>query len=180
MTNNINEEMEAEETGEEIGPEPQGPPTRREGGSLWVILTVTFVVLCAILVWLYASQLDQMQTLQAEVDQANQEAASLRQVGGRVAGEIVELGHQAALEAELQESLGNVKRTEAEIHLSRKFLDLAAQLSPTAASSQKQAVVDKLKEVEDKLYPPAEKPEAEPATEVPAATPAEGEIPSPE
>ena len=194
MTDQINEEMEPEEIGQEISPELHKPAVRRGGSGLWVVLTVIFVVLCALLAALYSQQLGDIQALRAAADQATSEATSLRQTSSRVAGGLIELGHQAALQAELQEALGNRKRAEAEIDFSRKFLDLAAQLGAGTSGSQKQAVVDKLKEVEDKLYPSAPQPETEgeapaaeseqaetePLTEAPEPEPVEAETSSPE
>ena len=175
MTDEINEEMEPEEIGQDISPELHEPAPSRGGSGPWVALTVVFVVLCALLAALYNQQLGDIQALRAKADQATSEAASLQGASSQVAGDLIELGHQAALQAELQESLGNRKRAEAEIERSRKFLDLAAQLRSSAAASQKQAVVDKLQEVEDKLYPPAEEPEMEAE-----APPAESEQPEAE
>ena len=178
MTDEINEEMEPEEIGQDISPELHEPVRRGGGSGLWVALTVVFVVLCALLATLYNQQLSDIQALRAKANQATGEAASLRQAGGGVAGEIVERAREAALQAELQESLGNRKRAEAEIELSREYLDLAAQISPTGTGSQGQAVEDKLQEVEDKLYPPAEEPEMEaeaPPTEAPEPEAAEAE-----
>ncbi len=190
MTDDTNqEETEAEEIEEEISLEPEESAPRRAAGSLWVVLTVIFVVLCAILVWLHTEQQGQIQGLQAQVGQATSECARVEQASRNVAGDIIELGHQAVLAAELQQSLGNHKRAEAEITLSRKFLDLAARLSAGAATSQKQAVVDKIEAVEEKLYPSTEEPEtegeveqeeAEATTEEAEPEPAEAEIPAPE
>lgn len=186
--------METEDIEEEICLEPEEPAPRKGASQLWVLLTVIFVVLCAILAWLYTEQLSQLQALRADAEQARSEATRVRGAASRVAADIVELGHQAALAAQLQESLGNRKRAEADIARSRKFLDLAAQLSTGAASSQKQAVVDKIKEIEERLYPSVEEPTAEgeaaggeaeseeagATTEAPEPEPAKVEGPSPE
>ena len=161
MTDNISEQMGSEETEEGISTEPPGPAAQCEGIRIWVVLTIIFVVLSALLAWLYSGQIGQARRLKAEVDQAASQCAMLQQSSRRVASDIVELAHQAALEAELQADLGNDKQAEAKIVLSRKFLDLSAQLGTGAAGNQQRAVTDKIKEVQEELYPPAEAEEGE-------------------
>ncbi len=161
MTDNIDEQMESKEIEEEISTEPPGPAAQCGGIRIWVVLTIIFVVLSALLAWLYSGQIGQVQRLKVQAAQASSQCAMLQQSSRRVASDIVELAHQAALEAELQADLGNDKQAEAKIALSRKFLDLSAQLGTGVAGSQKGAVTDKLKEVEEELHPPAEAEEGE-------------------
>ena len=156
MTDNIDEQMESEEIEEEISTEPPGPAAQCQGIRIWVVLTIIFVVLSALLAWLYSGQIGQARRLRVQAAQASSQCAMLQQSSRRVANDIVELAHQAALEAELQADLGNDKQAEAKIALSRKFLELSAQLSTGAAGSQKRAATDKIKEVEEELHPPAE------------------------
>ncbi len=161
MTDNIDEQMGSKEIEEGISTEPPGPAARCEGIRIWVVLTIIFVVLSALLAWLYAGQVGQVQRLKVQAAQASSQCAMLQQSSRRVASDIVELAHQAALEAELQADLGNDKQAEAKIALSRKFLDLAGQLGPRGVGSQQQTVTDKIEEVQEELHPPAEAEEGE-------------------
>ncbi len=161
MTDNIDEQMESEEIEEGISPELEKPAPPRRGTRVWIVLTIIFVVLSALLAWLYSGQVGQVRRLKVQAAQASSQCAMLEQRSRRVASNIVELGREAALEAELQADLGNAKQAEAKIALSREFLDLAAQLGPRGVGSQQQTVTDKIKEVEEVLHPPAEAEEGE-------------------
>ena len=165
MIDDLDDELGLDEISEMISLTPEA--ARPIGASgVWLVVALIFGVLCVVLAWLHTQQTDELKALHVQVDQANAEAVRWQQANGQVATELVELGHQAALAAELQQSLGNVERAQAELALARKFLDLATQLDPTAATSRQQAALDRIREVERELSPATQRPGSE--AEVPA------------
>ncbi len=91
MTKDVDEQTEAEGIGDEMGPDVEGGAPRRKGGGFWVVLTVIFVVLSAVLVWLYTVQLDELAALQARANQATGQAVRLQQTNRQVSAELAEL-----------------------------------------------------------------------------------------
>ncbi len=91
MTKDVNEQTEAEEIGQEASPGVEGPGPRCQVSGFWVVTTVIFVVFCAVLAWLYAEQIDQVQVLERQANLATRQAASLGQANRRVSAELAEV-----------------------------------------------------------------------------------------
>ncbi len=91
MTKDVDEQTEAEGIGDEMGPDVEGCVLRRKGGGFWVVLTVIFVVLSAVLAWLYTVQLDQLDRLRADADRATSQAVRLQQKNRQVSADLAEL-----------------------------------------------------------------------------------------
>ena len=91
MTKDVNEQVEAEEIGEGIDLEAQGAAPRRKRGGFWAVMTLIFVLATAVLAWLYTVQLDELQALRAEADQASGQVVRLQQANRRISGELAGL-----------------------------------------------------------------------------------------
>ena len=91
MTEDVNEQVEAEEMGEEIDLETGGAARRRKRCGFWAVTTLVFVVATAVLAWLYTVQIDELRALRAQADQANSQVVRLQQANRQVKGELNEL-----------------------------------------------------------------------------------------
>ena len=151
MTKDVDEQTEVEGIGDEMGPDVEGGAPRRKGGGFWVVLTVIFVVLSAVLAWLYTVQLDELEALRTSADQATSRAVMLQQKNRQVSAEL----------AELVEKLRDVVRVVDE-------LEGVEELQPSAeeAAAEGKGPVTEAKPAEAAT----EAPEPEPAKE---AAPAE-------
>lgn len=79
MTNDTNEQVEPEQSEEEIILEPQAPAAPRRGGGVWAVLTLIFVVVSALLAYLYVEQLGQLQAAEGRADAASSQMALAQQ-----------------------------------------------------------------------------------------------------
>jgi len=91
MTEDANEQVEAEEMGEEIDLDTEGAAPRRKRGGFWAVMTLIFVVATGVLAWLYTDQLDELQALRAEADRASSQVVSLQQANRQVSAKLAEL-----------------------------------------------------------------------------------------
>ena len=131
MTDDVSQEVEAEEAA-----------PRRKGVGFWVVLTVIFVVVSAVLAWLYTAQLDEVTALRAQAEQATTRAAMLQQANRRISGELTEvvskLKEVVELVAELEEAYPSAETSPTEEEVSP-----AEAAEPKAAEEAKPAEEDR-------------------------------------
>jgi len=151
MTEDVNEQVEAEEIGEKIDLEAEGAAPRRKRGGFWAVTTLIFVVASGVLAWLYTIQVDELDTMRAQLSQANSRAARLQQANRQVSGEL------AGLMDKLREVVKVVDELEGVEELQPAAEEAAAEGKEPAAEAK-----------------PAEAPEPEPAAK---AEPAEEQQP---
>ncbi len=91
MTEDANEQVEAEEMGEEIDLETEGAAPRRKRCGFWAVTTLVFVVATGVLAWLYSIQIEELAALRSEADQASSQVIRLRQANRQIKTELTEL-----------------------------------------------------------------------------------------
>jgi len=91
MAEDANEQVEAEEIGEEVDVEAGKPAPRRQRGGFWAMTTLIFVVATAVLAWLYTVQLDELEAVRAQADQASSQVLRAQQANRQVKAELNEL-----------------------------------------------------------------------------------------
>jgi len=145
VTKDIDEQVEAEGMGEEMDLQVEGRAPRRKGGGFWVVTTLIFVVATAALAWLYTVQIDELQALRAEADQASSQVVRLQRANRQVSAEL------AGLMDKLREVV--------------KVVDELEGVEGVQPAAEKAAAEGK--------EPAAEAKPADVATEAPASQPAE-------
>ena len=151
MTEDVNEQVEAEEMGEEIDLETGGAARRRKRCGFWAVTTLVFVVATAVLAWLYTVQLDELAALRSEADQASSQVVRLQRTNRQVSAKLAELMDK------LREVVKVVDALEGVEELKPSAEEAAAEGNEPAAETE-----------------PAEAPEPEPAAK---AEPAEQQRP---
>lgn len=153
MTKDVNEQVEGEEIGEEIDLEAEGAAPRHKRGGFWAVTTLIFVLATAVLAWLYTIQLDELDAMRSQANQARSQVVRLQQANRQVSAKL----------AELMDKLREVVKVVDE-------LEGVEELQPAA---EKAAAEGKEPAAEaEPAEAPAEAPESQPAEE---AEPAEEE-----
>ncbi len=112
MTKDVNEQIEAEEMGEEMDLEAEGAAPRRKRCGFWAVTTLIFVVATVVLAWLYSIQLEELAALRSEADQASSQVIRLHQANRRIKTELTELVDKLKEIVEVVEGLEGVEGLE--------------------------------------------------------------------
>ncbi len=155
MTEDVNEQAEAEEMGEEVNLETEGAAPRRKGGGFWAVTTLIFMVATAVLVWLYTGQIDELEGLRAEADQARSQVVRLQQANRQVSTELAELMDKLREVVRVVDELEGVEEPQPTAQRA------AAQVNAPAAEAERAEIAPEPPESQPtEVAKPAEKGEA--------------------